>query len=176
MDAIEKMRNAVAHNRRPSKKATNDYLNALPLVNQALDDFLARLETFDWQEAERRAAIANEPVEDWRAKTVVKETLENAEWDEANRTICLRIEGDREVELGSREALETELRRLCSDEWHNNAMKIDGEFVGLCDDSAWVSEALEDYEERLTEFFAEREDAEEEDEDDAPPSPTSSPA
>jgi hypothetical protein len=43
MDSIEKMRNAVAHNRRPSKKATNDYLNAFPLVNQALDDYLRAL-------------------------------------------------------------------------------------------------------------------------------------
>jgi hypothetical protein len=39
MDSIEKMRNAIAHNRRPSKKATNDYLNAFPLVNQALNDY-----------------------------------------------------------------------------------------------------------------------------------------
>lgn len=43
MDSIEKMRNCVAHNRRPSKEATNDYLNAFPLVNQALDDFLSAL-------------------------------------------------------------------------------------------------------------------------------------
>jgi hypothetical protein len=43
MDSIEKMRNAVAHNRRPSKSATNDYLNAIPLVNQALDDYLGAL-------------------------------------------------------------------------------------------------------------------------------------
>ena len=47
MDSIEKMRNAVAHNRRPSKKATNDYQNALPLVNQALDDYLSALAA-DW--------------------------------------------------------------------------------------------------------------------------------
>jgi hypothetical protein len=40
MDSIEKMRNAVAHNRRPPKKLTNDYLNALNLVKQALDDYL----------------------------------------------------------------------------------------------------------------------------------------
>jgi hypothetical protein len=43
MDSIEKMRNAVAHNRRPSKKVTGDYLIALPLVNQALDDYLGAL-------------------------------------------------------------------------------------------------------------------------------------
>lgn len=49
MDSIEKMRNAVAHNRRPSKKATSDYLNALPLVNQALDDYLGALAA-DWRD------------------------------------------------------------------------------------------------------------------------------
>ncbi|MGH8646003.1 MAG: hypothetical protein ACREX4_16715, partial [Gammaproteobacteria bacterium] len=50
MDSVEKMRNAVAHNRRPSRKATNDYLNALPLVNQALDDYLAALAA-DWRDS-----------------------------------------------------------------------------------------------------------------------------
>jgi hypothetical protein len=49
MDSIEKMRNAVAHNRRPPKKTTNDYLNALPLVNQALDDYLNALAA-DWRD------------------------------------------------------------------------------------------------------------------------------
>jgi hypothetical protein len=50
MDSIEKMRNVVAHNRRPSQSATNDYLNALPLVNQALDDYLSALAA-DWLES-----------------------------------------------------------------------------------------------------------------------------
>jgi hypothetical protein len=43
MDSIEKMRNCVAHNRRPPKKLTNDYLNAFNLVNQALCDYLNAL-------------------------------------------------------------------------------------------------------------------------------------
>lgn len=43
MDSIEKMRNAVAHNRRPPKKLTSDYLNAFNLVKQALDDYLGAL-------------------------------------------------------------------------------------------------------------------------------------
>ena len=50
MDSIEKMRNAVAHNRHPPTKATNDYLNALPLVDQALDDYLGALAA-DWRDA-----------------------------------------------------------------------------------------------------------------------------
>lgn len=50
MDAIEKMRNAVAHNRRPSKKTNEAYLNALPLVNQALEDYLSALAA-DWRDS-----------------------------------------------------------------------------------------------------------------------------
>ena len=50
MDSVEKMRNAVAHNRNPTKNTTNDYLTALPLVNQALDDYLAALAA-DWRDS-----------------------------------------------------------------------------------------------------------------------------
>jgi hypothetical protein len=49
MDAIEKMRDAVAHNRRPPKKTTEAYQNALPLVNQALEAYLADLAA-DWRD------------------------------------------------------------------------------------------------------------------------------
>jgi hypothetical protein len=55
MDSIEKMRNAVAHNRRPSQKATNDYRNAFALVNQALDDYLGALAADSHDTAAREA-------------------------------------------------------------------------------------------------------------------------
>jgi hypothetical protein len=42
MDAIERMRNCVAHNRRPSDGVTQNYLNALPLLDRLLDDYLVR--------------------------------------------------------------------------------------------------------------------------------------
>ena len=42
MDAIETMRNCVAHNRRPSKRVTDNYLNALPQVDVSLDAVLVR--------------------------------------------------------------------------------------------------------------------------------------
>lgn len=100
----------------------------------------------------------DEPIEDWRAKKVLKDALENANWKDDAKTIRIPIEGDREVKLDSRKAHETELRRLCSDEWHNNAMKINGDFVGICDDNTWVAEILEDYENRLEAFIAEKED------------------
>jgi|UniRef100_A0A7C3HQI4 hypothetical protein len=50
MDAIEKMRNAVAHNHRPPKKTTEAYLNVLPLVNQTLDNYLSALAT-NWPDS-----------------------------------------------------------------------------------------------------------------------------
>lgn len=42
MDAIEAMRNCVAHNRRPSGRCSQNYENALPLLDRLLDDYLAR--------------------------------------------------------------------------------------------------------------------------------------
>ncbi len=42
MNAIEAMRNCVAHNRRPSKRVTEDYLNTLPQLQDDLDRFLGR--------------------------------------------------------------------------------------------------------------------------------------
>lgn len=44
MDAIEKMRNCVAHNRRPSRRVAENYENVRPLLDQLLDDYLARWE------------------------------------------------------------------------------------------------------------------------------------
>jgi len=44
MDAIEKMRNCVAHNRRPSKRISENYDNARPLLNGLLDAYLTRWE------------------------------------------------------------------------------------------------------------------------------------
>jgi hypothetical protein len=45
MDAIEKMRNCVAHNRRPTKTVTENYLNARPLLNELLDEYMNRWQT-----------------------------------------------------------------------------------------------------------------------------------
>jgi hypothetical protein len=44
MDAIETMRNCVAHNRRPTRGAVENYDNARPLLDQMLDEYLARWE------------------------------------------------------------------------------------------------------------------------------------
>jgi hypothetical protein len=42
MDAVEAMRNCVAHNRRPSRRCSQNYSNALPLLDRLLDDYLER--------------------------------------------------------------------------------------------------------------------------------------
>jgi hypothetical protein len=47
MDPIETMRNCVAHNRRPSKRTVENYDNARPLLDQMLDEYLARWEKAD---------------------------------------------------------------------------------------------------------------------------------
>jgi hypothetical protein len=47
MEAIEQMRNCVAHNRRPTKSTVENYRNARPLLDSLLDGFMSR-----WQVAE----------------------------------------------------------------------------------------------------------------------------
>jgi hypothetical protein len=47
MEAIEKMRNCVAHNRRPSSRIIENYENAHPLLNDLLDNYLSN---WTWRE------------------------------------------------------------------------------------------------------------------------------
>jgi hypothetical protein len=49
MNTIDAMRNCVAHNRKPSNGVINNYKSFRPLVEQALDDFLAR-RSLAWQD------------------------------------------------------------------------------------------------------------------------------
>jgi hypothetical protein len=147
MDPIEKMRNCVAHNRKPSTKLTNDYTNALPLVNQALDNYLSV------QEADWRDLLDTGPLENNRAREAIEYALANAEWNQETHTVRLRTKGGRSIHAGSRDDLTCSLRNLCSDEWHAYASRIDGEFVGICDDATWVDEALEPYQDQLARVF-----------------------
>lgn len=48
-DAIERMRNCVAHNRRPNKRVVENYENARPLLDKMLDEYLARWEVMNRQ-------------------------------------------------------------------------------------------------------------------------------
>lgn len=49
MDAIEEMRNCVAHNRRPTPRVAENYRNARPLLDEMLNSYLAH-----WEVGERR--------------------------------------------------------------------------------------------------------------------------
>jgi hypothetical protein len=49
MEAIEAIRNCVAHNRRPPRRVVENYDNARPLLNQLLDDYL---DQWLWREAD----------------------------------------------------------------------------------------------------------------------------
>lgn len=55
--AIEKMRNCIAHHRRPSNRIKAGYENAKPLVNQLLDNYLVQ---FLWQETDQSELFENE--------------------------------------------------------------------------------------------------------------------
>ncbi len=48
ISAIEKMRNCIAHHRRPSSRTEQGYKNAQPLISQLLDEYLER---WSWSEA-----------------------------------------------------------------------------------------------------------------------------
>lgn len=151
MDSIEKMRNAVAHNRRPSKKATNDYLNALPLVDRALDDYLDAL-TADWRDS------ANDDEMFWDAATrkAVEQAMESAEWNEDAKTITLRDPDEPRmyVTVSDRDALVSHLESVAGSAFYANCPREDGEYLYACDENGVVEPVLSDHGERLDEFFA----------------------
>jgi hypothetical protein len=55
--AIEKMRNCIAHHRRPPRKTKEGYQTAQPEINQLLDDYLVQ---FPWQEASESELLEND--------------------------------------------------------------------------------------------------------------------
>ncbi len=146
MDAIEAMRNCCAHNRRPSKKVEENYINAAPLLNQLLNGYLAR---WEWQEPEQ------EMLWDSQAREAVERAIELATWDEDNRTITLYDPDDERIrtEVTSRENLEQALGEIACTEFYANSPRDDGEFVFDCEDGDIVCSALEEHEERLEGFF-----------------------
>jgi len=59
MNAIEKMRNCIAHNRRPPRRTKESYQKALPEINQLLDEYLAQ---FPWQETSENEFLEVEDI------------------------------------------------------------------------------------------------------------------
>jgi len=152
MDAIEAMRNCCAHNRRPSKRVEENYINARPLLDELLKDYLAR---WEWQE----------PVEemfwDRHAREAVESALERADWKEDEHMITLYDVDDDRIRrtVANREELEQYLCELARTQFYANAPRADGEFLYECDDDGIVSTALAPYEQQLEEFFGQENDA-----------------
>jgi len=136
MDAIETMRNCVAHNRRPNKRTIENYDNARPLLDNMLEDYLAR-----WSPVE-------EMIWDRDARKAVEYELVNAEWDDASMSITFQ----KEI-VKSREELEDYLSGIAKDAFYETVPREDGEWVFECDEFSIVESALLPYEERLAEFF-----------------------
>lgn len=153
MEAIEAMRNCCAHSRRPSKKVIENYDNARPLLDQLLDRYLAR-----WEVPEPEL----EMVWDEAARKAVENAFECAEWDEDSQEIKLRDADDDRVlaVVRNQEELRTKLGELASIAFYANAPREDGEFLFECDEDGVVDAVLNDYQERLDEFFSSRDRAE----------------
>jgi hypothetical protein len=150
VDAVEKMRNAVAHNRRPSKKVSNDYLNALPLLNQALDDYLDALAA-DWRDRDG----SGETPWDRAARDAVDRALNSAHWDEGAGAITLHApdESRMEATIVDRAGLVSYLEAAAASAFYANCPREDGEFLHQCDQNGVVESVLSYYEDRLSEFF-----------------------
>ena len=147
MDAIEKMRNCVAHNRRPSTRLTGNYNNALPQLHEMLDNYLSR---WDLNPLDRN----EEMPWDTAAREAVERVLEDALWDHKAKTITLYNDGAGET-VTSLEELQEYLEQLASSAFDGNVPYEDGEPVFQCDEYGVVESVLYGYEERLTEFFEE---------------------
>ncbi|MBI5937766.1 MAG: Abi family protein [Betaproteobacteria bacterium] len=152
MEAIEAMRNCCAHSRRPSKKVIENYDNARPLLDQLLDSYLVR---WEW----------SEPVEempwDAAAREAVEHAMEHARWDEENQEITLFDADDDRMQwtasgIGE---LQDQLAQIAASAFYANAPREGGEFVFECDEYGVVESVLDDYRERLEEFFKARDDA-----------------
>ena len=150
MNSIDTMRNCVAHSRRPSQRVTENYLNALPQLNNMLDQFLARWE-LNW-----RIDMDNgEMMWDTEAREAVEAALENAEWNEETGTITLFDPDEDRIRhtVTSREELEQHLCQVAATAFYAYAPRDSGEFVYECDEAGIVCDTLAPYEERLETFF-----------------------
>ena len=146
MEAIEAMRNCCAHSRRPSQKVIENYENVRPLLEQLLDDYLAR---WEWQ------GQIEETLWDKYAREAVEQALENADWNEGERTVTFYDADDDRMHrtVDSREELEQHLCEIANTAFYANAPRMDNEFIYDCDDRGIVWTALTQYEKQLEDLF-----------------------
>ncbi len=147
MEVVEKMRNCVAHNRRPGTRLTENYNNALPQLHELLDNYLSRWGLFPLD-------LSEEMPWDSATREAVERVLEGAIWDHEARTIRLNDYGARETAT-SLDELQQFLEQVASQTYYANVPFEDGEPVFQCDEYGVVESVLSDHEERLTEFFDE---------------------
>lgn len=150
MDVIEKMRNAVAHNRRPSRKVTEDFTNVLPLVNQVLDEYFSALAA-NWHDLQENSEMSW----DISAQAAVTNAMESASWDEVDKTIKLYDPNGTGMgrTVSSRDELATYLGALAREAFYADCPREDGEFLFECDEDDIIESVFADYEEQLTKFF-----------------------
>jgi hypothetical protein len=148
MDAIEAMRNCVAHNRQPSKRIKENYDTARPLLDNLLDEYLVRWELNLPEHIE-------EMFWDSEASEAVEAVLEGARWNEENGTITLFDPDEDRIRetVHSREELHEYLCNVARIAFYANAPREDGEYLYECDDNGIVEDVLSDYGERLNEIF-----------------------
>ncbi len=163
MEAIEAMRNCVAHNRRPSKKASDNYATARPQLSQALDDFLNR-----WSMAWEYEISRGEMYWDTEARQAVEQAMEGADWDEEAGTITINDPDEPRAShtFSTRGDLEDYLRDIAGVAFYASVPFDDGAAVFDCDEEGVVEGVLSDYEDRLAALFAEDGEDDEDDEED----------
>ena len=139
MEPIEKMRNCVAHNRRPTDDIRGNYTKTLRDLDELLDDYLVKWcnEEMPWD------AIARE---------VVEEALERASWDYEARTMTFYTPF-KGATVTSLEELREYLEQRASKAFYAWVPYENGKPLFQCDASGIVEAALYDYEDRLAELF-----------------------
>jgi hypothetical protein len=147
LNPVETLRNCVMHNRTPTDEEISSYETARDALNLAMDELFER-----W--------TITSPYEDempWDTATreAVENALENAHWDDSDKTITLfDFNGEKHQKtVSNREDLEQYLSEIAATAFYANAPRDNGEFVFECDEDGIVESALSVYEDRLSEFF-----------------------
>ena len=150
MDAVEQMRNCVAHNRRPSTRLIENYNNTLSQLHEMLDNYLSRWEFYSEEETQGETS--------WErtAREAVEHEMSAASWDDNTKTIAVCPSGDgRHYEtISSLEELKSYLREVAVSAFLGVVPYYDDpEPAFECDEYGIVESVLWDYEEKLAEFF-----------------------
>ena len=146
MDAIEQMRNCVAHNRYPSTRLIENYNNTLSQLHEMLDNYLSRWEFYSEEETPWERT----------AREAVEHEMSAASWDDNTKTIAVCPSGDgcHYETISSLEELKSYLREVAVSAFLGVVPYYDDpEPAFECDEYGIVESVLYDYEDRLAELF-----------------------